>query len=90
MKQTYFPQMKHEGAASTQRPPLTSVEVRTHPDAQPRFPLFPSANNYFSGIRLSSFDEFLVSGSGAVAPTVPITQSFGLEAVVNGLGLQQM
>ena len=32
---------KHEGAAPTQRPPLLNVEVRTHPDAEPRFPSSP-------------------------------------------------
>lgn len=37
---------KHKGTAPIQRPPLASVEERTHPDAQPRFPLFSSVAHY--------------------------------------------
>ena len=50
--------LKHEGTAPTQRPSLTSVEVRTHPDAQPRFPLFSSVTNHNCSKSASALNEW--------------------------------
>lgn len=54
--------LKHEEVAPTQRPPLTSVEERTHPDAQPRFPLFSSVTNLSGSQSTYAFGGLLATG----------------------------
>ena len=82
--------LKHEGAASTQRPPLTSVEVRTHPDAQPRFPLFSSVTHHYRSESAGTFGELLACWLRKKRVTKNDEQ-FGYAIAVAGcIGLQQM
>ena len=79
--------LKHEGTAPTQRPSLTSVEVRTHPDAQPRFPLFSAVANHNRSESASAPNEWSAYWSRTKRAGQEAAEFAYVAAVVSCLGL---